>query len=419
MTITGYQTCTSYSLSKLSRSSALICCRGYLTKHARPKNISCCREYDLCNQDLFPQLDPRQEVGEVPGYEMKLDHIFIMLFLLLGAIFVITIVGIYKCRKRFKKHFEYYKKTSHHACSDFLGSSDSKGNSDMFDQSSGSGSGLSRLVQLTIGKQIEQIRIIGKGRYGEVLLGKWRGESVAVKVFSTTDEASWLREKEIYQTVLLRHENVLGFIAADIRGTASYTQMLLITDYHDLGSLYDYLKLYSLDYSSLYQMTHSIISGLSHLHTEIFGTTGKPAIAHRDIKSKNILVKRRDGECCIADFGLAVKYCSQSGLDYGSNPKVGTRRYMAPELLDDSLNMSWFESLKCADIYSFSLVLWEICRRCAARSGNKHIEAFDYQLPYYDCVSADPSFEDMFQVVCVKRIRPVIPSCWSQDPVRE
>jgi serine/threonine protein kinase len=35
--------------------------------------------------------------------------------------------------------------------------------------------------------------------------------------------------------------------------------------------------------------------------------SGKPAIAHRDIKSKNILVKK-DGTCCIADLGLAVRY---------------------------------------------------------------------------------------------------------------
>ena len=39
---------------------------------------------------------------------------------------------------------------------------------------------------------------------------------------------------------------------------------------------------------------------------------GKPAIAHRDIKSKNILVKK-NGTCCIADLGLAVRYvrCEQ------------------------------------------------------------------------------------------------------------
>lgn len=34
---------------------------------------------------------------------------------------------------------------------------------------------------------------------------------------------------------------------------------------------------------------------------------GKPAMAHRDIKSRNILVKA-DGSCCIADLGLAVRF---------------------------------------------------------------------------------------------------------------
>ena len=48
--------------------------------------------------------------------------------------------------------------------------------------------------------------------------GLWRGEFVAVKKFSTRDERSWFREAEIYQTVMLRHENILGFIAADNKG---------------------------------------------------------------------------------------------------------------------------------------------------------------------------------------------------------
>lgn len=59
---------------------------------------------------------------------------------------------------------------------------------------------------------------IGKGRFGEVFVGKWREEKVAVKVFSSTEEKSWSRETQIYQTVLMRHENILGFIAADIKG---------------------------------------------------------------------------------------------------------------------------------------------------------------------------------------------------------
>lgn len=65
-------------------------------------------------------------------------------------------------------------------------------------------------MQRTIAKQIQMVRQIGKGRYGEVWLGRWRGEKVAVKVFFTREEASWFRETEIYQTVLMRHENILG-----------------------------------------------------------------------------------------------------------------------------------------------------------------------------------------------------------------
>lgn len=53
---------------------------------------------------------------------------------------------------------------------------------------------------------------------------------------------------------------------------------------------------------------------------------GKPAIAHRDIKSKNILVKKCE-TCAIADLGLAVKHDSVlNTIDIPQNPKVGTKR---------------------------------------------------------------------------------------------
>ncbi|VDN09750.1 unnamed protein product [Dibothriocephalus latus] len=82
--------------------------------------------------------------------------------------------------------------------------------------SSGSGSGLPFLVQATVSRQIALQECIGKGRFGEVWRGIYRGENVAVKIFSSRDEASWARETQIYSTVLLRHENILGYYASDI-----------------------------------------------------------------------------------------------------------------------------------------------------------------------------------------------------------
>jgi hypothetical protein len=53
--------------------------------------------------------------------------------------------------------------------------------------------------------QVSLVECVGKGRYGEVWRGHWRGENVAVKIFSSRDEKSWLRESDIYQTVMLRY----------------------------------------------------------------------------------------------------------------------------------------------------------------------------------------------------------------------
>ncbi|TMS21698.1 Activin receptor type-1 [Larimichthys crocea] len=138
---------------------------------------------------------------------------------------------------------------------------------------------------------------------------------------------------------------------------------------------------------------------------------GKPAIAHRDLKSKNILVTK-ELRCCIADLGLAVTHSQADNLlDVGNNPKVGTKRYMAPEVLDETIQTDCFDAYKRVDIWAFGLVLWEIARRTYS---NGIVE--EYKPPFYDQVPNDPSFEDMRKVVCVEQQRPFIPNRWFSDP---
>lgn len=81
-------------------------------------------------------------------------------------------------------------------------------------------------------------------------------------------------------------------------------------------------------------------------------------------QSKNILVKL-NGTCVIADFGLAVTHTQTTGLtNVGENYRVGTKRYMAPEVLEEKINPAVFESYRRVDMYAFGLVLWEVCLRC-------------------------------------------------------
>ena len=46
------------------------------------------------------------------------------------------------------------------------------------------------------------------------------------------------------------------------------------------------------------------------------------------------------------------------------NPKQGTRRYMSPEVLGESINMRSFRNILKVDIYAMGLVMWEITKRC-------------------------------------------------------
>lgn len=113
-----------------------------------------------------------------------------------------------------------------------------------------------------------------------------------------------------------------------------------------------------------------------------------------------------------------LSFYSESGeIDIAPNTRVGTRRYMAPEVLDETLNTSSFDAFKMADMYSVGLVFWEACRRCVTGGKNSMVEP--YALPYHDVVPNDPDFEDMRLVVCVKRLRPVIPTRWDNDTVRK
>jgi serine/threonine protein kinase len=93
-----------------------------------------------------------------------------------------------------------------------------------------------------VARQITLVEAIGQGRFGKVWKGLWRDDPVAVKIFSSVDERSWSREVEIYQTVMLRHPNILGFIAADNKDTGMWTQLWLVMEYVDNGSLFDYLS---------------------------------------------------------------------------------------------------------------------------------------------------------------------------------
>ncbi|XP_075685368.1 activin receptor type-2A isoform X1 [Rhinoderma darwinii] len=258
-------------------------------------------------------------------------------------------------------------------------------------------------------KPLQLLEVKARGRFGCVWKAQLLSELVAVKIFPIQDKLSWQNEYEVYSLPGMKHEHILQFIGAEKRGTNLDTDLWLITAFHDQGSLTDFLKANVVTWNELYNIAETMARGLAYLHEDIPGLKDghKPAIAHRDIKSKNILLKN-NMTACIADFGLALKF--EAGKSAGdTHGQVGTRRYMAPEVLEGAINFQRDSFLRI-DMYAFGLVLWELASRCTASDG----PVDEYMLPFEEEIGQHPSLEDMQEVVVHKKKRPILRDCWQK-----
>lgn len=219
-------------------------------------------------------------------------------------------------------------------------------------------------------RPVQLMEVKARGRFGNVWKAQYLNDTVAVKIFPAQEERSWRCEVEIYNLAQFNtHDNVLHFIASERRGDNINVELWLISEFHEIGSLYDYLKGNLNNWTEMLRITESMARGLAFLHEDLPATSTaghKPAVAHRDFKSKNVLLKS-DLTACVADFGLALKF--EPGKSPGdTHGQVGTRRYMAPEVLEGAISFNRDAFLRI-DMYACGLVLWEVISRCTAASG--------------------------------------------------
>ncbi|KAM5289006.1 anti-Muellerian hormone type-2 receptor [Ctenodactylus gundi] len=227
-------------------------------------------------------------------------------------------------------------------------------------------------------------QVIQEGSHAVVWAGRLQGELVAIKAFPPRAVAQFQAERMVYELPGLRHDHIVRFITAGQGGPGSLSSgPLLVLELHPKGSLRHYLTQHTSDWKSSLRMALSLTQGLAFLHEERWQDGQyKPGIAHRDLTSQNVLI-REDRSCVIGDLGLALVLpgLTQHPAWAPTQPQgpaaimeAGTQRYMAPELLDKTLDLQdWGTALRRADVYSLALLLWEILSRCPDLSpGKRH-----------------------------------------------
>ncbi|XP_060859392.1 activin receptor type-2B-like [Metopolophium dirhodum] len=279
---------------------------------------------------------------------------------------------------------------------------------------------ISSTSSLGNGLSLGLVEVISRGRYGVIWKAIYNNDIVAVKIYPPQGEKSWLIEQEIYQLPSMQHDNILFFIGAEDRSNAieaAKSEYWLITAYHECGSLCDYLKSNTLTWNQLCHITHSMARGLMHLHEEYrLEPVGqckpiiRPRIVHRDLKSKNVLLKH-DLTACISDFGVAVVLPQHGNLCGDVHTRVGLSRYMAPEVLDGSIDYSRNKTFLSVDMYACGLILWELATRCTAQLG----AVPEYRLPFEEEIGQDSSFQDIIECIVNKRLRPAFKDNWKKS----
>ncbi|XP_057821446.2 receptor-like protein kinase HSL1 [Cryptomeria japonica] len=202
---------------------------------------------------------------------------------------------------------------------------------------------------------LDEDNVIGTGGAGKVYKATLsNGETVAVKRLwssgKSREEADFNDngfKAEVDTLGKIRHKNIVKLWCC----CAHRDSNLLVYEYMPNGSLGDLLhgpKASVLDWPIRYRIAVGAAQGLAYLHHDCV-----PAIAHRDVKSNNILL---DGDFVahVADFGLA-KILQSCGRGTDSMSTIaGSYGYIAPE---------YAYTLKVnekSDIYSFGVVMLEL-----------------------------------------------------------
>ncbi|XP_040984733.1 anti-Muellerian hormone type-2 receptor [Aquila chrysaetos chrysaetos] len=263
------------------------------------------------------------------------------------------------------------------------------------------------------------LQVLQTGRFSAVWRGTLQQRPVAIKAFVAGAAGRFAAERAVHGLPLMEHDNVarlLGTRGAGPRARGG----LLVLQLYPAGSLRHFLEQHVGTWAGSVRLALSLARGLAFLHQELWRDgLYKPSVVHRDLSSQNVLV-REDGTCAIGDFGLALALPPRAQAGAGARHavpirKAGTQRYLAPEILDESLDLrAWGRALRQADVYALALLLWEILSRCQALSPGAPVPAF--RLAYEAELGASPTGAQLRRLAVEERRRPLIPPAWHRAP---
>uniref|UniRef100_A0A0K0DZ30 Protein kinase domain-containing protein n=1 Tax=Strongyloides stercoralis TaxID=6248 RepID=A0A0K0DZ30_STRER len=227
---------------------------------------------------------------------------------------------------------------------------------------------------------------LGVGTFGTVYKGYWNTKYLDValkKVFDLDKEAEILAQ--------IRHRNIIKFYGVSLAKPDYY----IVTEFAANGSLYEQIHVEKKDISfdQMLQWATQIAHGVAYLHYEAPIT-----IIHRDLKSKNIVLGNKM-VCKLCDFGTSKDLThSFTEPSWG-----GTAAWMSPEMINQREGIT-----TAVDVWSFSIVLWEMIAREIPYKGLTEFKIFS--------IISSHGVRLVVPESCPTELATLIKSCWRTEP---
>ncbi|TYI90463.1 hypothetical protein E1A91_D03G125000v1 [Gossypium mustelinum] len=208
---------------------------------------------------------------------------------------------------------------------------------------------------------------IGEGAHAKVYEGKYKNQTVAIKVLhkGETPEEIAKREGRFARDVAMlsrvQHKNLVKFI-----GACKEPVMVIVTELLLGGTLRKYLlnmRPRCLDMRIAIGFALDVACAMECLYSH--------GIIHRDLKPENLLLTAGNRTVKLADFGLATVTLRQ-GEKKHYNHKV--------------------------DAYSFAIVLWELLHKKLPFEGMSNLQAA-YAAAFKEDPNARPNFSEIIRML--------------------
>ncbi|KAG2494625.1 hypothetical protein HYH03_007144 [Edaphochlamys debaryana] len=256
--------------------------------------------------------------------------------------------------------------------------------------------------------------ILGKGGFGRVYQGTFRGSLVAVKqLLDTLADApvgspDQLRESFCQELEVLGrcdHPNIVKVLAASVMGTTRPVMVLELMETSLDKVLYGFPGVV-LPLATVLHIGREVAQGLSYLH---------PTVLHRDLKPANVLMNVSHGGrpvVKISDFGLSRL---RTTILITEQPEAGTPAYMAPECYEvERIGISYH-----VDCYSFGVLLWEMLAGAHPWAGLSAVQIAHKTVLLGQRLETPPmSAPGGHASRWPPRLQRLLAQCWEADPLR-